>query len=339
MPDQTEDVNTESESSTDSTFTSENVEDVKQQDPSSSEEQTQQADLAKGFQDAIKEGFEAATSNESSSTIDKKREDGKVETKVEDKGPIPYERFVEVNSAKQKLEQELAAQKDYVAAQKSIGDFCIRNNITNEDFSYWLNVAAAIKNNPEQAKKLLEPHFKELQAFEGDVLSPELQAAVDNGEISIEWAKKIAASENQKKFTQNQARLTQEQLQQQSQQRFMQEVQTSFQNWAKTKATTDPDFQPKKNGEEDGKFEFVLHKMSAEYPSANIKTVQDLIAFADKVYESVNKSFGKFVPQRNGTKNVRSNQSTSTVRGEPKTLEEAIALGARKAGVNFSPSK
>lgn len=344
MSEQAIDVNTESTSSNDSTNPGVEGQDVA---ASSSKAQPSPADLSKGFQDAIKEGLEASQATEKDSTLGKtttakskedvKTEDQKPKQKVEDKGPIPYERFVEVNTAKQQLEEKVKEQEDYVAAQRSIGEYCAKNNITNEDFSYWLNVAAAVKNNPEKALELLEPQFQQLKGFKGEVLSPELQSAVDNGEMSLEWAKKLAKSENQQKFSQNRVQLTEEQSRQQQQQRYMQEVQTSFQSWAKTKQQTDPDFQPKVSGAEDGKFEFMLHKMNAEYPNANIKSVDDLIAFAEKIYESVNKSFGRFAPHRNGTKVVKSNQSTSALRGESQSWNEAISMGARKAGVDFTP--
>jgi hypothetical protein len=323
------------------------VADVKEAASSPSEEQTlSPADLSKGFQDAVKKGFEAAqssetTSTEKSATSEEDGEDSGKEEKPKqeaEKGPIPYERFVEVNSAKQKLEEQLEEQKSFVEAQRSIGDYCLKHNISNDDFSYWLNVAAVMKSNPEKALELLQPHIQQLQEFKGEVLSPELQEAVDSGEVTLAWAKKMAASENKTRFSQNQSKLSQDQIAQREQQRYMQEVQTSFHSWTKTKSGGDPDFQPKASPEaEDGKFEFFLNKMNADYGSAGIKNTQDLLAFADKTYALVNKSIGKFIPQKNGHKVVRTNQSTMAEVKEPKSFNEAMARGFKKAGVNFTP--
>jgi hypothetical protein len=354
MPEQDIDVNTQASDSSTEVAATGATEEVVKETASSTEVKTSQADLDKGFADAVKAGFEEATSKEPEGTpeeetkevetpAEKADEEKEPEKKVEDdKGPIPYARFKEVNEAKQNLEQQLESQKEFVAAQKSIGDFCLANNVSNEEFSFWLNVAAKIKNSPEEALKMLAPQVQQLQAFQGDVLSPELQKAVDDGEMTLTWAKKLMANENKAKFSQQQTKLTQEQRQYQEVQRFQHEVQTSMHNWAKAKMATDPDFAPKKSAEaEDGKFEDVQAKLAALYPTANLRTVADIVAFAEKVYEAETKKYSKFKPQLapTGSKVRSTNNGIANKNGTPKSFEEAVQLGARKAGVNFTLRK
>jgi len=356
MPQDIEDVKQVTEDSSSEVAATGATEEVVKEGAESTPAQPSKADLDKGFAQAVKEGFEKATSKEPEGTteettekveenVEKKDEEKKeLEKKVEDeKGPIPYERFKEVNEAKQALEQQLESQKEFIAAQKSIGDFCIANNVTNEEFSFWLNVAAKIKNSPEEALKMLAPQVQQLQAFQGETLSPELQKAVDDGEMTIAWAKKLMANENKARFSQQQTKLTQEQRQQQEIQRFQHEVQTSMHNWAKAKMASDPDFAPKKSADaEDGKFEDVQAKLAALYPTANLRTAADMVAFAEKVYEAETKKYAKFKPHPalNGSKVVKStNNGITPKNGIPKSFEEAAQLGARKAGVNFSLRK
>ncbi len=91
--------------------------------------------------------------------------------------------------------------------------------------------------------------------------------------------------------------------------------------------TTDTGFKPKSdpNGK-DGRYELVLHKIQADWQRAGIKTVQDLITFADKCYNDMKGFSSNEAPKRNGV-NVRSNQSSSQGQGEPKSLADAIDRG------------
>ncbi len=329
------DVNADGGSSTPSTGESASPEVVKET-PASTTGETP-ADQPIDFEAAVKAGLEASSAEKEADEEKKVEGEEQVDqeaAKVEDKGPIPYERFAEVNKAKVEAEQLVESQKEAVSAYNKIEEFCTTHGIAPEDFSYWLNVAALTKNDPAKAMEMLNPKVQELQSFKGEILSPELQSAVDNGEMSLEWAKKLAAAENQQKFSQRQTKLTQEQVEQQRQQKFMQAVQTSFDSWAHSKLTNDPDFKPK-NGVDapDGKFELVLHKIGAEWQKAGIKTPQDLTAFAEKCYNAIKGTVSAFSGVKKSPTIVRSNLSTSAAQGEPKTMEEAISRGFTKAGV------
>lgn len=329
------DVNTDGGSSTPSTGESASPEVVKET-PASTAGETP-SDQPIDFEAAVKAGLEASSAEketEQEKVEGEEQVEQKEEAKVEDKGPIPYERFAEVNKAKVEAEQLIESQKEAVSAYNKIEEFCTTHGIAPEDFSYWLNVAALTKNDPAKAMEMLNPKVQELQSFKGEILSPELQSAVENGEMSLEWAKKLAAAENQQKFSQRQTKFTQEQIEQQRQQKFMQEVQTSFDSWAHSKVTTDPDFKPKSSVDApDGKFELVLHKIGAEWQRAGIKTPQDLTAFAEKCYNAIKGTVSAFSGPKKTSTIVRSNQSTSAAQGEPKTMEEAISRGFSKAGV------
>lgn len=314
------DVNTDGGSSTPSTGESASPEVVKETTASTSVETP--SDQPKDFEAAVEAGFKATSAEkepEEESENSEEQVETKEESEIEDKGPIPYERFAEVNKAKVEAEQLIESQKEAVSAYNKIEEFCTAHGIAPEDFSYWLNVAALTKNDPAKAMEMLNPKVQELQSFKGEILSPELQSAVENGEISLEWAKKLAA---------------QEQVEQQRQQKFMQEVQTSFDSWAHSVQKSDPDFKPKSSPDApDGKFELVLHKIGAEWQKAGIKTPQDLTAFAEKCYNAIKGTVSAFSGQKKSSTIVRSNQSTSAAQGEPKTMEEAISRGFSKAGV------
>lgn len=329
------DVNTtEPASSTDSTAASANAETVVNNDVASTAttESSQPTDMSS----AIDAGFKAALAEEPVEE-EKKEEEGvegeQVEAKTEeekveaDQGPVPYKRFAEINEAKNQFEQKFKEVEPMVEAYRSWVNYFQQNNITEEEHNFWMTVAAQYKNSPEEALKALQPKYAELQSFKGEVLSPELTKAVENGEMSLEWAKKLAQAENRQKHIEKQTIQQQKQAQEQQSQRFMQEVQTSFANWTQQKLASDVGFKPKSDSNaKDGRYEFVLHKIGSEWQRAGVKTPKDLIAFAEKCYNDVKGAFENGQPKRNGV-NVRSNQSSSQGVGEPKSLDEAISRG------------
>lgn len=331
--------------------------DVNQQPPAASSEQqaTPPAQVEKQIDEYVKNMFKEDESESAPEAEQKegekddqqlpKAEGEKAEEGQEDqpkpdeqKGPIPYERFAEVNTAKTELEQKVSQMEPLVQAQQSISEHCIRNNIQPQEFQFWMDVAALAKTNPQEALKKLAPQLEVLQGFTGEILPKDLQAAVDSQEISLPFAKRLAALENQLKFNQNQAKFSQEQLAMQQQQHYEQEVRNSVGSWIASKQKLDPDFKPKASVDApDGKFEYVMNKFGAEGKTA--KTLDELIKIAEKSYAGVEASLKAFAPRQNGHRVVKTTQSTTRAPVAPKSVEEVIASRAAKHGITFTPPK
>ncbi len=218
MPNDITDVNTTDTSSTSDTPASANADQVANNDTASTA--VEQSNQPKDLDSAIEAGFKAATAEKP--VDDEEKEEEGVEqveqqtedvAKVETQGPIPYERFAQVNEAKNVAEQQIAEYKTHADAYKGIEQYCQSNGITHEDYNYWMGVAAAFKNNPEEALKFLQPKYAELQSYKGEVLSPELTKAVENGELSLDYAKKLAIAENRQKHIEKQTIQQQKQAQ------------------------------------------------------------------------------------------------------------------------------
>lgn len=268
------------------------------------------------------------------------------ETRVEEgkeqeaeKGPIPYERFAEVNQAKVQYEQQLAEYKPLVDAHQSVIQHCQTNNISPDEFADWMDIAALVKTDPIEAMKRLQPQLERLQAFTGDKLPPEYQKAVNDGEITLEYAKRLVKAESQSKFGEQRQQMTLKQFEEQQQQRYVQELTSSLSNWVTSKKGSDPDFVPKsKEIDADGKFEFFLHKFAVDSKNSKVKGPHELIALAEKTLSLIN-SNPRFKTKVNGTPPVvRSSNSSSRISTPPKTVEEAISLRAKEHGIEWSPS-
>mgnify|MGYP001599708106 CR=1 FL=1 len=346
MPDETLDANQQtSASSTDADAN---------QDADSSTAQTSKLDLEKGLQDVVKDVLKKSDAQsdqdkqpdkeadaeepdkQTEEQDDQKSDDQKEQ---EAKGPVPYERFSEVNKAKVEFEQQLEQSKPLVEAQRSIIDHCEQHNISPDEFSYWLNVAALAQVDPAKALETLQPKLQALQSYTGDVLPADLKEAVDAGEISLAMAKRVAAAESKMKFGEQRSALTQQQMAAQQQQQFVQTMNSALGNWMNTKRSSDPDFAPKQGEEPDGKQEMFIAKFAMEAKSANIKSVQDLINVAEKVYASVDASLKRYAPRSNGQRVIKSSQSIVQGRLAPKTLEEVVASRAAAHGITFTPRK
>lgn len=316
----------------------------------------QSADSTKGLDDVIKATFEASQSSREGAEkpeepekpaksdsdkevealeADNQTQESKPDQKqADDKGPIPYARFAEVNTAKQKAEQDFAQAKPLAEAQQSIITHCQTHNITPDEFAYWMQVAALDKADPEKALQMLAPRFAQWQSFTGDLLPQDLQQAVDKGEMTLDFAKRLAAAEGKSKLTQQQAKqLEQRQLEAQQQQ-WVQAMQRELGSWSETKRKTDVDFLPKADqSAPDGKWEMFLHRFASDVKQANVATLQDLVGVAERSYAAVQASVSRFAPRQPASKVLRSNQSNGAQQAAPKTLDEAIRDRARKHGL------
>jgi len=259
--------------------------------------------------------------------------------KPDDKGPVPYDRFAEVNQQKVQFEQQLQQFEPLARAHQTYIDFYKRNNITPEKSQYWHDVMAQVENgDPTKALELLKPVLTHLQSVVGEVLPPDLQKAVDAGEIVLEWAKKLAAAQGRQQVTQQQIAQAQQQAQQVALQQKQREFASAIDSWESTKRKSDPEFAPAKPGQPRGKFEMVSDHFLAMSQNATINSVHDIVALAEQCYAAVDASLKRFVPQnRNGKPSLRSSQSTTAPLAPPKNVDEAISRAAAKHGIAFTP--
>ena len=251
---------------------------------------------------------------------------------------MPYERFSEVNTKFKTLEKELTDVKPLVEAQRSIIDHCVRSNVRPEQFQYWLNIAALANTDPEEAMKQLQPMLEEFQGITGDKLPQDLQQMVNNQEISLPVAKRLAVAEGRMRAGQKRTQLTEQQLLQNRQQMYVRELTSAFDTWLSNRRVNDPDFKPKaKPSDPDGKFELFMNKFSVDAKQSDVKSGQDLVNVAESAYTAVEASVKQFIPRPNGAKVLSSTRSATTTPAVPKTIEEVVAQRATALGI--SPAK
>lgn len=335
--------------------------------------ETSPENVAKGFAEAVAKGLEeaqakagvdTAKSTKGENTVepeDSKEPESKEETDETSKEPsdkkedetkepeskedeseetqtIPYDRFREVNTAKNKAESLIKEYEPYVQAQQSIADYCDKHGITAEDYKFGLGLMSALKNDPVKAMEMLKPHLSQLQQLNGDVLPEDLAKAVADGDITEAWAKNLAKERAKNSFSEQRVQKTQEQIRAERTQAEFRQVQTTVNSWIDTKKKSDPDFKPSTDGL-DGPMEDFWMKLNAEGAQAQIKDMNGLISLMENIYKGVKQKYARFTPKVNGTKHLHNNTTTSTKNGAPKTFAESVAAGARAAGVNWTPKR
>lgn len=281
--------------------------------------------------DDSQKGEDKEEKKEDSKTEGEEKKEGEED---QEKGPIPYDRFQTVVQEKNDAVNWRQQHEGQVKAYQSIDSFCRSHGISVEEYGYWMDVAALSKTNPIAAMEKLKPQLQNLQSATGDVLPKDLQDAVENGDITAEWAKEVAKARTQAAMGQRQTQESRQQQAQTRQQQFMTELETGLNNWSQAKSKLDPELKFEAGKPPSGKLGFVLDRVGSMWRSgAEVNSVADLIALAEKALEAVNKDLKPFVPARNGSTVVRSSQSSTrtTPKAEPKTMAEAIRMGAAAA--------
>lgn len=311
------------------------IQDVFKQSQSSSEQEGEKSAVLKSNSTEKKEEDESED-KEKSNLSEKEETKSEEKQTEEDKGPVPYDRFAEVNKAKVELESKFKEVEPLAKAQQSVIDYCANNGISEQQYGFWMEVAALASRDPGQALAKLSPMIEQFKSSTGEILPKDLQEMVDNNEIPLALAKRLAKAENNGKFVQQRSQMTEQQLVQQKQQAYVQELQTSMQSWIGSKKNSDPDFTPKsKESDPDGKFEFFTNKLALDAQKKGVKSVQELIAMSEMVYAQVDASVKRFAPKPNGIKVLSSTKSSSSSKPEPKTVDDVIAARAAKHGIQF----
>ena len=265
------------------------------------------------------------------------KEKKETEKEGEKKEPVPYDRFQEVVQQKNTFEEQIKTLTPLAQAQQAVIAYCQKEGITPKEFGDTLELLALMKKDPKAAKARLQPTLDQLDIFTGDKLPPELQKAVDDGEVTLTYAKRLAAAESGSKFGERRLALTQEQISSQNIQRFISDLTATATSWIDQKKSVDPDFQPKKNGEADGKFELFYNKLNLSISPQTVHNVADLQKLLEQAYADAEATIHRFVPpKRNGAPTVRVRRSTTANESEPKSLGDVVSAVARKHGIEYT---
>lgn len=256
------------------------------------------------------------------------KKDGATDDKTKEDDPLhKHPRFQEVIKERNEVREQLKAVEPELADYRNIVGFMDSNSLKNEEVFEGFKIMAALKNNPALAAQMLAPHIAALNQFLGISLPPNLQKQVEDGLITPEAARQLAATQNQNAHLQTQSvaqRQRQEQeVQARQQQQATQAIQGSVAGWEAQKKASDPDYAKK--------YSFFESALRVAIQAQPPRTSQEAVTLADRIYKEVSKNLLGVMPSRQPITPIPSTTSSSNGSSAPKTAREAVAAVLEKS--------
>lgn len=265
-------------------------------------------------------------------------------TEKDEKGPVPYKRFEEVNSSKAKLESQVKEWEPLVAAQRRTNAVLAQAGVTMEEYQDAVEFLTLVRRNPKAALDKIKPLYEALGQFDENRLPKETQdklnrldVRVKEGEMSEEAAAELreyymSQSKQTVKAKNDQVRTAAEQ--QDYEKRVLQSYTDAAIAWGQSKTTSDPDYKPKAKADApDGIFEITEAKFTQFLSTRPIKSPQDVTSYLEEAYTSAKKLFAS--RQKPTIKTPSSNRAVTRSNEKAKTPQEVVARIAAKHGIRL----
>ena len=268
------------------------------------------------------------------------------------KDPIPVDRFKQVVEQRNTVREQLKSVEPIINDWKALDSTCRQAGISPQQFQEMLQTQVLLNTDPVKALPKLKAIVSELEGFTGDKLPDDLQKAVDEGELSLKYAKEVAQVRAASKFGTKKLEHDRQALERQEQARVQQELNVAASSWESAKRSADPDYKPKAKPEDpDGKWEFVkaqfismLNDVDSQGKYVNqVKSPAEMTALMDKAYIAVDASF-KRLTRRPATRKPLSSDGSSngdsgntngkSIEDQP-DLASAVKVGLRQMGHRF----
>lgn len=190
-------------------------------------------------------------------------------------------------------------------------------------------VVALMKSDPAKALELLTPLVQDLAKRTGRVLPTDLQEEVRLGYISEARASELAqaraqATSAQQREQERQQREQQERVQREHNDRVT-TVTRAADEWAKAKATSDPDWHAKQSLVA----EAVELELLRRGPDAFPKNQSEAVALAEEAYKRVNQTLKTVAPKPIPRNPVTGEFASSRSAPEPTSLHDAVKQALR----------
>ncbi|MCP4355629.1 MAG: hypothetical protein GY793_08400 [Proteobacteria bacterium] len=222
---------------------------------------------------------------------------------------IPYTRFKEVNEQMKEYKQKAEEAENL---KSFVNDLGIDASLSKEDLSDAVGIIKQLQTNPAQALESLKPIIADLEAKSGLVLSPELQQAVDQGEITEEYAYKLSqANASSENLAAQHAKNYQDSMQRQNEQMISEHkasLDAVISSWKQSKEG-DPDYK---------KMEvFLADKVGPALTSFSqqnnrLPSSQEMVTILDKAHGDCRSALKSFLPKKRASKVVNQESSDST---------------------------
>jgi len=316
--------------------------DVTTTDPSAVEqdEPTSLTDVLEATLEAGEEGVEEEVSGDPSTPPDGAvEEDPEAEGKPKAEGEegdeenfddLPFHkhpRFQKLISERNELRDEREAWEtektelgDKASRYEAVNGFLTESNISGEEFGQLLEMGSLLKNDPAQFMEKIQPYLQQAGVFTGDVLPDDIMQDIQNGYMSEERGRELAALRAKGSFQQNKIEQTNQSLNDQERQRtfetMMQNNQTAVSSWEQQWKRTDPDY--------DKKQPLVLQAYGSLCQQKPPQTPEDAVKLAQEAREGVEAHLRTLLPKKPPVEPVTESGRGSASTPEPKNVRDIV---------------
>lgn len=199
---------------------------------------------------------------------------------------------------------------------EKITKFMSTNGLSNAEVVEGFQIMALMKTNPVEAHKKISEYKAKLDALVGETLPPEISRKVEEGYVDAGTAKQLAALQAEKQLAEQRQQYA---MQQQAEQ-ARESIHSAVVGWEQQMKAKDPDWSAKQDLVTDQ----VRLMMQTEKPN----TVEEALSLVERAHTTIKDRLSRFAPRRQPVSPVASSSSSVNATAQPKTLLEAVRLGA-----------
>lgn len=222
----------------------------------------------------------------------------------------------------------------YAGEYRKIEQFMQQSGLQADEVAEAIRLSALIKSDPIKARERLAHEMERLDSFAGYKLPKDLQADVEDGMISADHARELAALRNQHQFTRQQVQQRERQLQQTQQQYQQRELQQqantvlqqqrdAVRSWETQLRERDPDY---------GRIQpFVFKELRLLVSENPPRTQDEAVSLAKTAYQNVKTEMRRVTGRRDErAPGPRSTQSSapSGASAKPESFMDAVMQAA-----------
>ncbi len=271
----------------------------------------------------------AASPAEGAETGDKPGEGAPKQPDNENYSDVPFNKHPRFRQ----LLSERNANKGDAEKYRQVDTFIRDNGMTAQEAADLLTVGAMAKTNPAKAWELARPWVENLLKACGEVLSPDLQQAVQEGRMTQEAAYEVSRSRASVAAMEASRVFEERRRQEQSQTEHARSITTAAEDWETDRRARDPNY--------DTKLELIHREIAWRHHNGDVpKTPQEVKAQLDDAYKAVNAALkppatppaaapGRQAPPRTATKPVTGGSvAGGNAKPAPRSMLEVVQQAA-----------
>lgn len=243
--------------------------------------------------------------------------------------PKAQKRFRELVKQNKELTAQLDQYRPAIEGYDQLNTFLSSNRLSVDDANLTLEVGAMLRRGDFRGfLQVVEPYVLAAKEALGDHIPSDLRQQVDDGLIPEDTARELVRRRSETQRLQASLAETQQEAQQFAQAQRANGIRSIVSSWERQVQQTDPDYALKQDAIRDFARAVVQERGVPRTP-------QEALGHAQEAYRRATELVTRLRPASRPTQQAPSSaQTQSNAVPAPKTLQEAMALGLRRAAGN-----